>query len=375
MSDDAPEPRPSGPLSGLTVLELAGLGPAPFACMTLAELGADVIRIDRPRKAAPVLTANLLDRGKRSIVLDLKNPDAVQALLALVERADVLIEAYRPGVAERLGVGPDVALQHNPALVYGRMTGWGQTGPLASTAGHDIGYIAITGALHAIGPADGPPQIPLNLLGDFGGGATYLVMGVLAAVLEARSTGRGQVVDAAIVDGTAQLLSAMHALMAQGRWVDRPSSNLLDGGTPYYSVYGTADGRWMAVGALEPQFYAELVRLLELDVDPADQLDTQQWPALRQQLTTAFVGRTQGEWTEVFDGTDACVAPILSMTEAAAHPHMAARGSLVEHDGVLQSGPAPRFSGHPGQGRQSPPELGAHTREVLAAVGYEHLAD
>ncbi|MGQ0837544.1 CaiB/BaiF CoA transferase family protein [Actinokineospora sp.] len=359
-----------GPLAGTTVIELAGIGPGPFACMALADMGADVIRVERPT-AAGLPKADVLNRGKRSIVLDLKRPEAVRTLLALAARADVLVEGFRPGVAERLGVGPDAVWAHNPKLVYGRMTGWGQAGPLASSAGHDIGYIAITGALGAIGEAGGPPRIPLNLVGDFGGGSTYLVMGILAALLEAGRTGRGQVVDAAIVDGAAHLLAAIHSLLGSDRWVDRRGSNMLDGGTPYYAVYETSDGRHMAVGALEPKFYAELVRLLELDVDPADQQVPEHWPALRAALAEAFGRRTQGEWTRLFDGTDACVAPVLSLREAAAHPHIAERGSLVEVDGVLQPGTAPRFSAHPVAPPAAPPAPGQHTMEVLRQAGLD----
>lgn len=364
----------SGPLSGLTVIELAGIGPGPFACMALADMGADVVRVERPGRAdlppSPP-KADVLNRGKRSIVLDLKRPEAVEALLVLTSGADVLVEGYRPGVAERLGVGPDAVWARNPKLVYGRMTGWGQDGPLSSSAGHDIGYIAITGALGAIGEAGGPPQIPLNLLGDFGGGSTYLVMGILAAVFEAGRTGRGQVVDAAIVDGASHLLAAIHSLLGSERWVDRRGSNMLDGGTPYYAVYATADARHMAVGALEPKFYAELLRLLELDEDPADQLRTERWPALRAALAEAFARRTQAEWTEVFDGTDACVAPVLGLRDAAAHPHVAARRSVVEVDGLLQPGRAPRFSAHPTADPVAAPPPGRHTTEVLAAAGLD----
>lgn len=368
----------AGPLSGVTVIELAGLGPAPFAAMVLAEMGAEVIRIDRPRPAALAAmppSADLLNRGKRSVVLDLKNPDAVAAVLDLCAGADVLIEGYRPGVAERLGLGPEVVHARNPAMVYGRMTGWGQDGPLATTAGHDIGYVAVTGALGAMGDAGGPPQIPLNLVGDFGGGSNYLVMGVLAALFEARATGRGQVVDAAIVDGVSHLLTVIHALLASNRWTDERGVNLLDGGTPYYAVYATSDGRHMAVGALEPQFYKELLRLLELDIDPRAQQDRDTWPALRAALTERFLTRTQAQWSEVFDGTDACVAPVVSLYEAAAHPQVASRRSLVEVDGVLQPLPAPRFSAHPQTTPQTAPTIGADTREILARVGRDGLVD
>src|SRR4051812_2107923 len=320
--------------------------------MVLADMGADVIRVERPGAvgASPAPRADILNRGKRSIALDLKRPEAIEAVLALTSRADVLVEGYRPGVAERLGVGPDAVWARNPALVYGRMTGWGQEGPLATSAGHDIGYIAGTGAPGALGEGRGPPQIPLNLVGDFGGGSTYLVMGVLAALLEARTTGRGQVVDAAIVDGASHLLAVVHSLLGQGRWADERGVNMLDGGTPFYAVYETSDGGHMAVGALEPQFYAELLRLLEIPpdvVDPAAQNDREQWPALRATLAETFAFRTRAEWTEVFTGTDACVAPVLGLREAAGHPHVAARGSVRELDGILQPGTAPPFSGHP----------------------------
>src|SRR5215212_1296818 len=338
-----------GPLAGATVIELAGIGPGPFACMTLADMGADVIRIDRPISGGPppAPAVDILNRGKRSVVLDLKRPEAVEAVLTLASRADVLVEGYRPGVAERLGVGPEALLARNPALVYGRMTGWGQDGPLAASAGHDIGYIAITGALHAIGDAGGPPQIPLNLVGDFGGGSTYLVMGILAALLEARETGRGQVVDAAIVDGTSHLLAVIHTLLGQGRWVDERGVNMLDGGTPYYAVYEPADA--------------------------AAQEDRERWPALRKTLAEAFKSRTRADWTEVFTGTDACVAPVLSLREAATHPHVAARGSVIEVGGVLQPGTAPRFSGHPQvQGSWAPARKpGRDTMDVLTAAGVD----
>jgi alpha-methylacyl-CoA racemase len=365
--------QPGGPLTGLTVIELAGIGPGPFAAMMLADLGADVIRVDRPGGGARDPRTDLLNRGKRSVLLDLKRPAAVQAVLALAGSAGALIEGYRPGVAERLGIGPEDCWAVNPKLVYGRMTGWGQSGPLSRAAGHDIGYISLTGALHAIGEQGGPPQIPINLLGDFGGGSTYLVIGILAALREADRTGRGQVVDAAIVDGAAHLLTMVHALLAGGGWTDERGSNLLDGGAPFYSVYATADGRHMAVGALEGKFYAELLRLLELDEDPARQLDRAHWLELRERLAAAFATRTQAEWTTVFDGTDACVAPVLSLREAPAHPHVAARGTLVEADGVLQPAPAPRFSGaQPGPAPRIPapaPKPGEHTREILTAAG------
>ncbi|MEU1479560.1 CaiB/BaiF CoA-transferase family protein [Streptomyces sp. NPDC005760] len=357
-----------GPLSGCRVLELAGIGPGPFAGMTLADLGAEVVRVDRPGGSGlfPGFEhVDVLNRGKKSVLLDLKRPDAVRAVLDMAARADVLIEGYRPGVAERLGLGPDDCLARNPRLVYGRMTGWGQDGPLARLAGHDIGYIALTGALHAVGSAGGPPQIPLNLVGDFGGGGTYLVIGVLAALREAERTGRGQVVDAAIVDGTAHLLAGTHMLLATGTWQDERGVNLLDGGAPFYAVYETSDGRHMAVGALEPKFYAELLAVLGLDEDPAAQHDRAGWPRLRERLAAAFASRTQDEWAEAFSSSDACVAPVLSLREASDHPHIRARGTLVERDGVLQPAPAPRFSATPTALGSPPPVPGRHTADVL----------
>ncbi|GLX02862.1 CaiB/BaiF CoA-transferase family protein [Microtetraspora sp. NBRC 16547] len=366
-----------GPLSGIRVLELAGIGPAPFAGMTLADLGAEVVRVDRPGGSGFFPGAehlDLLNRGKKSVLLDLKQPQAVATVLDLAAQADVLIEGYRPGVAERLGLGPDDCQARNPRLVYGRMTGWGQDGPLARTAGHDIGYIALTGALHAIGEAGGPPRIPLNLVGDFGGGGNYLVIGVLAALREAERTGRGQVVDAAIVDGTAHLLAGTHMMLATGTWVDERGANLLDGGAPFYAVYETADGRHMAVGALEPKFYLELLKGLGLDDDPARQHDRALWPALRARIAAAFAARTQAEWSEIFAGSDACVAPVMSLREAAHHPHIKARGSIVEHDGLLQPAPAPRFSRTPTALGTPPPVPGRHTLEVLDDWGVRDAA-
>jgi alpha-methylacyl-CoA racemase len=356
----------AGPLRGLRVVELAGLGPAPFAAMLLADLGADVVRVDRAGVASPLPgdpRSDLLNRGKRSIIVDLKHPRGPDLVLDLAERADVLLEGYRPGVVERLGVGPDAALRRNPRLVYGRMTGWGQDGPLAASAGHDVNYVALTGALHAIGRAGGPPQVPLNLLGDFGGGALYLVVGVLAAL----RSGRGQVVDAAIVDGAAHLTTMAYGMLAAGTWRDSRGENLLDSGAPFYDVYATADGRYVAVGALEPKFYAELLRLLGLDGDPdlPDRLDVARWPELRRRFAEAFARRTRDEWTEIFEGTDACVAPVLSLAEAPEHPHLAARGTFTRADGVVQPAAAPRFSATPAAPGGPPPAPGEHTAEIL----------
>src|SRR5580693_8600889 len=331
-----------GPLAGLRVLELAGIGPGPFCAMMLADQGATVLRIDRPGPAAARPERDLMNRGRRSAALDLKHPRAVDALLRLVDAADVLLEGFRPGVTERIGVGPDVCLQRNPRLVYARMTGWGQDGPLASTVGHDIGYIARAGALHALGRAGGPPQFPANLLGDFGGGGMVMAFGICAALVERATSGRGQVVDTAIVDGVASLLAMPLMLMGQGRWRDERGVNLLDGGVPWYDVYETADGKWMAVGALEPRFYAALVSGLGLTGLP-DRSDPRNWPALRQLLAQRFKTRTREEWTTVFAGTDACVEPVLSLHEAAADPHLLARETYVTADGVTQPAPAPPF--------------------------------
>jgi alpha-methylacyl-CoA racemase len=357
-----------GPLQGLRVVELAGIGPGPFAAMLLADLGADVLRIDRPG-ATPMFgtsDVDLLTRGRRSVAVDLKHPQGAETVLALAERADVLLEGFRPGVTERLGLGPDACLARNPRLVYGRMTGWGQEGPLAGTAGHDVGYIAVTGALHAIGRAGGPPQVPVNLLGDFGGGAMYLVVGVLAALLESRTSGQGQVVDAAIVDGTAHLSTMLLGMMAGGLWQDRRGVNLLDTGAPWYDVYETADGGHLAVGALEPQFYAQLLDRLGLtDVAPSRNDPDR----LRALLTETFRTRTRDEWTAVFEGSDACVAPVLSYAEAREHPHLQARGTYVESHGVVQPAPAPRFSRTPGTLDRPPPAAGQDTREALTDWG------
>ncbi len=357
-----------GPLSGLRVVEMAGIGPGPYAAMLLADLGAEVVRVERPG-LLPDLAASVVMRGRRSVVLDLKRTEGVGALLAMVARADVLIEPYRPGVAERLGFGPEVCLERNPRLVYGRMTGWGQDGPWASMAGHDIGYIAITGALNAIGRAGGPPQPPINLLGDFAGGSMFLLVGVLSALWERERSGRGQVVDAAIVDGTASLTAFIHGFRARGLWSDERGVNLLDTGAPYYDVYETADGKWMAVGAIEAQFFAELVRLLEL-TDVPEQNDMTRWPELRATLAARFKERTRDEWSRVFDGTDACVAPVLTWTEAQQHPHLAARGTLVQREGVAQPAAAPRLSRTPGRVAALPPPVaGVDTARVLEEWG------
>jgi alpha-methylacyl-CoA racemase len=361
----------TGPLRGVKVVEIAGIGPGPHACMLLADLGADVIRIERP--GGQLLTGgshDLLNRGRPSVALDLKRPEAVDTVLRLVEDADVLLEGMRPGVTERIGIGPDECLARNPRLVYGRMTGWGQTGPWAQAAGHDMNYIAITGTLFGLGQVKEKPQFPTNLVGDFGGGSTYLVIGVLAALLEARLSGQGQVVDAAIVDGTASLNAMGAAFLASGTFKEERAANLLDGGAPYYDIYETADGKHMSVGALEPQFYEVFVDLLGIhDVAP-DRYDFDRVDELRSIIAARFRERTQAEWAKVFDGTDACVAPILPMSEAVHHPHIKERGTFVEKDGLVQPAPAPRFSRTEATlGLPPAPKAGAHTREALAAWG------
>jgi len=337
----------SGPLSGLRVVEFAGIGPVPFAAMLFADMGADVVRVARP-EAARLDARDIVERGRRVVAIDLKSAAEREATLALLDHADVLLEGFRPGVMERLGVGPVPVLRRNPALVYGRMTGWGQTGPLAGAAGHDIDYIALTGALHAIGEAGRAPVPPLNLLGDFGGGALYLVVGVLAALLEARHSGRGQVVDAAIVDGAASLLTFVHAALARGEWRDERGRNLLDGGAPFYATYRCADGLYVAVGALEPDFHAQLLERLGLPAEAfSRRLDRATWPQLRELMRNAFATRTQKECCDLLEGTDACFAPVLSLGAAAAHPHLAARGVFATLDGVACPAPAPRFSRTP----------------------------
>jgi alpha-methylacyl-CoA racemase len=337
-----------GPLAGLKVVELAGIGPGPHAAMVLADLGAEVVRVDRPSGGLQLGAPGAPDptlRGRRRVAADLKDPEGREALLRLVEHADVLLEGYRPGVTERLGVGPADCHARNPRLVYARMTGWGQDGPLAARAGHDINYISLTGALHAIGRAGERPVPPLNLVGDFGGGSMLLVVGVLAALWEAQRSGRGQVVDAAMVDGASLLAQMVWGLLGEGVWTDTRDQNLLDGHAPFYDTYTCADGRHVAVGALEPQFYAALLTGMGLDGEglPA-QYDRSGWPALRARFTEVFATRTRDEWADVFAGTDACVTPVLAFGEVPAHPHIAARGTVVELDGMAQAAPAPRFS-------------------------------
>ncbi|MCG7400321.1 CaiB/BaiF CoA transferase family protein [Caballeronia zhejiangensis] len=365
-----------GPLAGMKVVEVGGVGPAPFCAMLLADMGADVIRIDRVDASESGLPVErrfeTIFRGRRSIALDLKQREAVEVAKHLIAQCDVLVEGFRPGVMERLGLGPEVCLELNPRLAYGRMTGWGQSGPLAAAPGHDINYLALTGALHAIGTRDGAPAIPLNLVADFGGGALYLAFGILCAVLEARSSGQGQVVDAAMVDGATSLMTMVYGLYASGYWTDERGSNRLDSGAPFYNVYKTKDKRYVAIGANEPRFYRATLRILELDESHLpDQHDRAGWPAIKEAFARAFERKTRDEWGTLFAGTDACFSPVLSLAEAALHPQQKARGNFVECDGVLQPAPAPRFSRSSSAIQRPPPEIGEHTDEVLKEFGFD----
>jgi alpha-methylacyl-CoA racemase len=361
-----------GPLNGVRLIEIASLAPAPFGCMILADLGADVLRVDRAERSGPRAQApsDPLGRGRRSIGLNLKDPAGIDLLLQLTENADVLVEGFRPGVAERLGFGPEVCAERNPGLIFARMTGWGQDGPLALTAGHDIDYIAISGALSTVGRPGQSPVPPVNLLGDFGGGGMLLALGILAALVERASSGRGQVVDAAMVDGSALLTSFIYGMRATGSWRDERGANLLDGGAPFYDTYATSDGGYVAVGALEPQFYAALLRGLGLtDAGLPNQHDRAGWPELRKRFTEVFGSRTKAEWERVFAGTDACVAPVLNLAEAPAHPHALARNAFVDVEGVRQPAPAPRFGRTAAAQPAAPPRPGADTDAVLAGLG------
>lgn len=367
---------PSGPLKGIKVLEIASMGPGPFCGMLLADMGADLLRVDRLQNLDPGTPADrfeVMSRGRRSLMLDLKTAGAKEVVLDLVEKADALIEGFRPGVMERLGIGPDACLSRNPRLVYGRMTGWGQNGPMAPVAGHDINYIALSGALHAIGGEK--PVPPLNLVADFGGGGVYLAFGIVSALLEAQRSGLGQVIDAAMTDGSASLMAPHYGRLASGAWTDQRGANVLDGGAPWYGVYETLDGKFVAVGAIEPQFYAEFINRIGLDAStlPA-QRDKAKWPVLRTAFANALRQKTRNEWAAVFDGVDACLTPIISMSEAQYHPHNLARDTFVEIDGVRQPAPAPRFSRTPGAISRRPPRFGEGGAEAMREWGFDAAA-
>jgi alpha-methylacyl-CoA racemase len=367
-----------GPLEGIRIVELAGIGPGPFCAMLLSDMGAEVIRVDRASMVGQDTDRdgndaryNLLSRGRRNIAVDLKNRAAVDATLRLIDRSDALIEGFRPGVMERLGLAPDICLARNPKLVYGRMTGWGQDGPIAHIAGHDINYIALSGVLHTIGEAGGPPVPPLNLGGDFGGGALYLAMGVLAGIIGARSTGRGQVIDCSMVEGSASLMMMMYGALASGAWKEERGANRTDGGAHYYHVYETKDGEYVSIGAIEPQFYALLLKHTGLEGhELPPQTDRAQWPAMQERLRHIFKTKTRAEWVEIMQQTDICFAPVLRMSEALEHPHNVERGSFVEIEGIPQPGPAPRFLGTPTRVQRPPARVGEHTDAILRDWGF-----
>ncbi|HVN88426.1 MAG TPA: CaiB/BaiF CoA-transferase family protein [Candidatus Binataceae bacterium] len=364
-----------GPLTGFKVIELAGIGPAPMCAMLLSDLGAEVLRIDRTADAGLGISVetkySLLNRGRRSVAFDLKKPEATEALLRLIEKADALIEGFRPGVMERLGLGPDVCQTRNPKLVYGRMTGWGQDGPMASAAGHDINYIALSGALHSIGRRGGAPTPPLNLVGDFGGGALYLAFGVVAGLLEAQKSGKGQVIDASMVDGAASLMTAIYGMHGAGIWTDERGANMLDTGAHYYDVYETKDGKYVSIGSIEKKFYEELLEKSGLKAEElAPQNDRKSWPQMKERVAALFLTKTRDEWCKIMEGSDICFAPVLSMGEAPNHPHNKARGTFVVRDGVTQPGPAPRFSRTPGAIQGPPAKPGEHTEVALKDWGF-----
>ena len=358
-----------GPLTGLKIVEFAGIGPGPFCGMLLSDLGADVVRIDR-KGAGRGSPADITSRGRRSVALDLKQPAAVETCLKLMEKADGIIEGFRPGVMERLGLGPDVALKRNPKLVFGRMTGWGQFGAYSKAAGHDMNYIAITGALHAIGTKEKPVP-PLNLVGDFGGGALYLAFGLLAGVIQARETGKGQVIDCAMSDGAASLMAMFYGFKAGGAWKEERRSNMLDGGAHFYDTYRCKDGKWVSIGSIEPQFYALLLEKTGIkDPEFAAQMNRDAWDGLREKLAAVIITKTRGEWDAIMGGTDVCFAPVLDLDEAPKHPHNVERQTFVEVAGVIQPAPAPRFSATPGAIQGPPPAIGAHDREALSDWGF-----
>jgi len=364
-----------GPLTGIKVLEFEAIGPGPFCGMMLSDMGADVLLVERPQDPGLGVPrarwTDVMSRGRRSITLDLKSPQGVEAALQLAEKADALIEGFRPGVMERIGLGPDVLLARNPRLVYGRMTGWGQDGPLAPRAGHDINYIALTGVLHAIGRAGQAPVPPLNLVGDFGGGGMLLAFGIACGLVEAKHSGKGQVVDAAMVDGASTLAAMFSGMMAAKRWSEVRGENILDTGSPWYDTYETKEGKFVAIGSIEPKFYADLLQRLGLAGESLpEQNDRAGWPVLREKFAAAFRSKTRDEWVAAFEGSDACFAPVLTFSEARADPHNVARGTFVEIGGISQPGPAPRFSRTPGKVRGGPPERGQHGRAALVDWGF-----
>ena len=361
-----------GPLKGIKVVEMAGIGPGPFCAMMLSDMGAEVIRVDRLAHKGSGHKANVLNRGRRSIAIDLKNSQGVDTVKKLIDQADVVIEGFRPGVMERLGLGPEECLERNPRLVFGRMTGWGQHGPLAHAAGHDINYISIGGALGAMGHPDRPPSPPLNLVGDFGGGAMYLLAGVLAALVERASSNKGQVIDAAMTDGTASLLTPFYGMMAMGMWTTQRSDNRLDGGAHYYGSYTCSDGKHISIGSIEPQFYALLLELCGID-DPEflKQNEKESWASLRQKLEELFATKTQAQWCELLEGTDVCFAPVLNLAEAPQHPHNEARASFVDFEGVTQPAPAPRFSRSQSSIQSAAAIAGEHSEEILKDWGFD----
>lgn len=359
-----------GPLSGVKIVEFAGIGPGPFCGMLLSDMGADVVRIDR-KGGGGGSKFEVGARGRRSVAMDLKKPEAVEACLKLIEEADMLQEGFRPGVMERLGLGPDVCLKRNPKLVYGRMTGWGQYGSLAQAAGHDINYISLTGALHAIGRPGEKPVPPLNLVGDFGGGALYLALGMVSALTSARTTGKGQVVDCAMTDGSASLMSMFFGFTASGMWQPEKGTNMLDGGAHFYDTYETSDGKWISIGSIEPQFYALLREKAGLSDELWDaQMDRSKWPEMKEKLEAVFKTKTRDEWCALMEGTDICFAPVLGLDEAMDHPHNKERQTIVEIDGVQQPNVAPRFSGTPSEIQGPPPSVGAHNDEALSDWGF-----
>lgn len=368
-----------GPLDGTTIIELAGIGPAPFGAMILSDLGADIVTVhrtsavgDSAQDPMAVMTRGTLGRGRRSVAIDLKNPEGQATILDMISQADAFIEGFRPGVTERLGLGPEVCLERNPALVYGRMTGWGQDGPLARAAGHDINYIALAGVLAHVGRRDEPPVPPLNLVGDFGGGGLLLALGIVAALFEAERSGKGQVVDTAMLDGSALLMSMMYELMGRGQWDERRESNMNDGGAYFYEVYETADNKYVSIGAMEPKFFADLLHRMDINAsDFPEQWDTARWQEGKTRMAELFRTKTRQQWCDLLEGTDACFAPVLTMSEAIQHPHNRQRGVFTDVDGSLQPAPAPRFSRTPAAVQRPAAEPGQHTTEVLSEMGFD----